>query len=303
MTSAGQDLNLLVPLRALLEEQNVTRAGQRVNMGQSSMSSALSRLRATFNDELLVRVGRDYELTPLARELLPQVQQTVPMIEQVLTNTEPAAPTEVRRTITIMATDYATMRLSGAFAQVLRDTDQMGVEVVPLPERPMESERDLMTHDFAITVPGIGIEGQFVDLMNDEYVCLVDEHHPGLQHGQLSLDAFVASPQAVAHFGKRHFTPADRRLRELGIDRTRPHVLTTGFLPLPAVIAGTDLVAVVPKVLADTLGPTSGTIGVPAPFGRVEINLKLWWHESHESDPVHVWFREQLIQAAARLID
>ena len=81
MTFAGKDLNLLVALRALLEEANVTRAGERISMGQSSMSSALSRLRLQFNDELLVRVGRDYELTPLARLLLPQLQLTLPLIE------------------------------------------------------------------------------------------------------------------------------------------------------------------------------------------------------------------------------
>ena len=46
MSFENKDLNLLIALRALLEEANVTRAGARVDMGQSSMSTALSRLRA-----------------------------------------------------------------------------------------------------------------------------------------------------------------------------------------------------------------------------------------------------------------
>ena len=40
------DLNLLVFLDALLEEQNVTRAGERLNIGQSAASGALGRLPA-----------------------------------------------------------------------------------------------------------------------------------------------------------------------------------------------------------------------------------------------------------------
>ena len=34
MTVAGMDLNLLIALRAMLEEANVTRAGERIGMAQ-----------------------------------------------------------------------------------------------------------------------------------------------------------------------------------------------------------------------------------------------------------------------------
>lgn len=297
MASGGYDLNLLVPLRALLEEANVTRAGQRVQMGQSSMSTALARLRTVFNDELLVRVGRDYELTPLARLLLPQVQETLPLIERVLAGEQEFVPASTRRSFTLMMTDYGAMRLRGPLAVVLEQAPDMEVDIVPLPERPMESERDLITHDFVVTVAGIGIEGQSVDLILDDYVCLIDPANPALVDGALSFEAFVGLPQAVAQFGRLHFTPADRRLRELGVDRSAPLVTTASFLPLPSIIAGTDLVGVVPRVLAERLGPVNGVIGVEAPFGTVPIDLKLWWHDSHESDPAHVWFRDRLIDA------
>lgn len=297
MAKGGYDLNLLIPLRALLEEANVTRAGQRVQLGQSSMSSTLSRLRVVFNDELLVRVGRDYELTPFARLLLPQVQATVPLIERVLTNEPHPDPAAARRTFTMMMTDYGIMRLRPALAAVLAEAPLMEVDLIPLPERPMESERDLITHDFVITVPGTGIDGAHLPLLEDEYVCLLDAANPALHDGVLSFEDFVALPQAVAHFGRLHFTPADRRLRELGVDRREPRVTTSSFLPLPSVVAGTDLVAVVPRALAEVLGPPTGTVGVPAPFGSVTIALSLWWHESHDADPVHAWFRERLVAA------
>ena len=71
MALGGTDLNLLLPLKVLLEEGNVTRAGQRLDLSQPAMSAALARLRRRFDDELLVRAGRDYELTPFARDLLP----------------------------------------------------------------------------------------------------------------------------------------------------------------------------------------------------------------------------------------
>ncbi|MFD4510269.1 LysR family transcriptional regulator [Streptomyces sp. NPDC058457] len=77
MSLGAIDLSLLVPLEALLEEKNVTHAGFRLNTSQSAMSGSLARLRRHFNDELLVRVGREYELTPLAERLLPVVQASL----------------------------------------------------------------------------------------------------------------------------------------------------------------------------------------------------------------------------------
>ncbi len=71
MASGDPDLNLLVALRALLEETNVTHAGARLGLGQSTMSSALSRLRTLFHHELRVRVGRDDELATLELILRP----------------------------------------------------------------------------------------------------------------------------------------------------------------------------------------------------------------------------------------
>ena len=56
MNLAAVDLNLLVAFEALMAERSVTRAGQRIGLGQPAMSAALSRLRLVFQDELLVRV-------------------------------------------------------------------------------------------------------------------------------------------------------------------------------------------------------------------------------------------------------
>lgn len=298
MSFAGKDLNLLIALRALLEEANVTRAGDRIQMGQSSMSSALSRLRLQFDDELLVRVGRDYELTPLARLLLPQVQLTLPLIEQALRSEAPFDPATSHRTFTVMLSDFAALELKEPFTTALVAAPGITIELLPLPAQPMDSGRDLLNHDFIAAVPGIGIEGEHAELFTDHYVCLVDADNPALVDGGLSWEAFTSLPQAVCNFGQAHLTPSDRRLRELGFSRSAK-VKTTSFMPLPAIIAGTTLVAVVPARLAARLGPASGTIGVPTPFGQVNIIETLWWHPSHNSDPAHAWLRSCLVGEAA----
>lgn len=78
------DLNLLRALDILLAERNVTRAAERLCVTQQAASSALQRLRRHFNDELLTRVGRNLELTPLAVSLVMPVREALLNVQTAL---------------------------------------------------------------------------------------------------------------------------------------------------------------------------------------------------------------------------
>jgi DNA-binding transcriptional LysR family regulator len=61
------DLNLLLAFESLMAERSVTRAAERMSVGQPAMSASLARLRTFFGDPLLVRDGRGLVPTPRAR--------------------------------------------------------------------------------------------------------------------------------------------------------------------------------------------------------------------------------------------
>ncbi|MDB5314480.1 MAG: LysR family transcriptional regulator, partial [Rhodospirillales bacterium] len=63
------DLNLLRVFDAVARERHVTRASQRLNLSQSAVSNALSRLRAALGDELFLRRPGGVEPTALALSL------------------------------------------------------------------------------------------------------------------------------------------------------------------------------------------------------------------------------------------
>jgi DNA-binding transcriptional LysR family regulator len=262
-------------------------------MGQSSMSSALSRLRLQFNDELLVRVGRDYELTPLARLLLPQLQLTLPLIENALMSQEAFDPATSTRHYRLLMSDYAAIELRPRLSQAMNEAPHIRIDILPLPAEPTDAGRDLVNNDFVVIVPGIGIEGDRAHLFVDHYVCMIDKNNPALQKGKLSWEAFKELPQAIVDFGQSHLTPADRKLGEMGFQR-KAHVKTTEFMPMASIIEGTNLVGIVPSRLAERMAKSTNTIGVEAPFGHIEIFENLWWHPSHNTDPSHVWLRRIL---------
>lgn len=69
------NLNLLAYLEALIDERQVSRAAQKVNLSQPAMSLALKRLRVLFDDPLLVHTPKGLVPTPRAIELIRPVRE------------------------------------------------------------------------------------------------------------------------------------------------------------------------------------------------------------------------------------
>jgi DNA-binding transcriptional LysR family regulator len=284
------DLNLMIALRALLEEANVTRAGERIGLGQSTMSTALARLRTVFHDELLVRVGRDYELTPLARQILPQVQLTLPLVAQAL-GQESFDPATSNRTFTFQITDFGAIELRPLFDLAQSQAPGIRLDFQRLPTEPTDAEHDLLAHDFVVAAPGIGIEVDSVEVFRDRYVVIADAHNPVVAGGAISMADFTASPFIRTDFGRAHMTPAERRMHE---QRIFPNVrvTTSTLLSIPLIVGGNDLIGVVPNLLVERNARVTGTVAVPTPFETTELIQRLWWHPAHTHDGAHAWMRD-----------
>ena len=74
----------MIVFDALFSERNVTRAAQRIGIGQSAMSHHLARLRAVFADELFVRVAQAMRPTPRATELAIEIRMILSEIQTKL---------------------------------------------------------------------------------------------------------------------------------------------------------------------------------------------------------------------------
>src|SRR5437879_6395361 len=105
------DLNLLVVLDALLEERSVTRAAAKVGLSQPAMSNALSRLRETFGDPLLVRTPGGMVPTARAHDLAEPVRQALRAIGSAIAPGPIFDPKISRHVFTIGTTDYAELVL------------------------------------------------------------------------------------------------------------------------------------------------------------------------------------------------
>jgi DNA-binding transcriptional LysR family regulator len=109
------DLNLLVIFDAVMQERNVTRAGDRLGWSQSAISHALSRLRHMLRDELFIRSPPGMVPTPGAEELALPIRQALDGLQHAL---EPVKfdPSITTASFRIAVDNYAATVLVGAVA-------------------------------------------------------------------------------------------------------------------------------------------------------------------------------------------
>ena len=295
------DFNLLVPLRALLEERNITRAGQALNMSQPSMSTALARLRAHYDDELLRRTGRTYELTPLAERLLPQVTETLAAVSRALDPWGSFSPATSTRRFTVSGSDYALAVVVEPLLEVMaREAPGVTVDFDPLPPPASDLLVQLMRRDLLVGPLHIELPGRRQVVFSDRFVCIVAADNPRLRDGGLDLADIAALPHAIATFGGGDPTPADRLLDEMGV-RRRIEVSVQGLLALPFVVAGTDLCAFVPERLLRRCPGTLRLVTAAVPFEAATITEAAHWHPSRHTDPGLAWLRRALEQVTGQL--
>ncbi len=294
------DLNLLVALEALLEDRNVTHAGLRLCTSQSAMSGSLARLRRHFNDELLVRVGREYELTPLAERLLPLVRETLQKAAEALSLTKQFEPARSLQRFSVVMSDYMMTVLVQPLLRVIsEEAPGVRIDFHPLVHGQPENETHLRRHDLMLAPLGYQLPGVSEAVMHDRFVCILDRDNPRLRDGGLSLRDLADMPHATASFGKSP-TPAARQLETLGIT-PKVQVSAPGFSVLPFLVPGTDMVAVVPERLARRFEHFTRCVVVPTPFPDVPLVEALYWHHNRHADPGHAWLRETIRRVGADL--
>jgi DNA-binding transcriptional LysR family regulator len=294
------DINLLIALAALLEERNLTRAGEKLNMSQPTMSGALARLRRHFDDELLVRDGRQYRLTPLAEQILPDVRDALRQVERTLDARPGFDPATSTRAFSLAMSDYAvTVLVEPLMRRVHELAPNVTLELTPIPPDMADSDRGILRYDLLIAPLGYRFPADCEEVFRDRFVCITDPANPRLTDGRLTMEDLSALPHAAPTFGQRGvLNSVDRVLDDLHVTR-HVQVTTVGWLPVPFVVAGTDLVAVVPERLARRVAATAGVVVCEPPFGTVELIEAAWWHPTRGQDAALRWLRSIATEAVA----
>jgi DNA-binding transcriptional LysR family regulator len=298
------DLNLLRVLVAVNATRSVTDAGKQLALSQPATSHALARLRELLGDELFVRSPKGLQPTRLTERLAPEVAAMLRGLESALTAPDTFDPALADAHWRLSLSDLGELLFLPALARALRD---------------LAPRCRLSNNSVAADAVSVALESREVDLAigilhpkqrDIRTESLFEEHYVALsaaawrpQAGragrtlsaaQLAGSALaVAAPTATFHGG------VDKMLRQMRVEQ-RVVVRARHFGALPDLVAGTDLLAIVPLMFARAIDPRSclRTWELPGHGPRYEVRMV--WHRSTESDPRQQWLRQVVRQQLRR---
>ena len=290
------DLNLLVALDVLLEEQNITRAAERLHMTQSATSGVLGRLRTYFEDELLVQVGRKMQPTPYALELAEPVRDVLLKIRTSITRKPVFDPSLSKRHFRLVASDYL---ISVLFAEVLQKIHREAPNITVQMFGPDDNASEMLIRgevDLMI-VPERYVLADHPShlLFEEEHVCVVWQGNDQVGDS-LSLEQYMDMGHVSVGFGRgRHLSIEEWFMTQYGFSR-RLEVITHDFNTLAQLIIGTQRVATMHGRLARLYAEHLPLRIVPPPVKLPVMGEYMLWHRTMDSDPMHRWLREQIGQ-------
>jgi DNA-binding transcriptional LysR family regulator len=293
------DLNLVLALRALLEERNVTRAGERVGLSQPAMSAALARLRRHFGDDLLHRAGGQYELTPLGRALLDRAATACDLLERVFTSQAHFDPAREEHEFTLLTSDYAVAVFGAELARAVHaQAPGVRLRFRQVPPDITENAAALLTTSDGLFMPHGVISGfPAVDLFTDRWVILVAADNPEVGD-RLTLADLARLPWAA--YQRASDALAARQLAMIGVE-PQVEVYADSFQLLPFLVAGTRRVALIQESLARLLEGVADVRVLRPPYDAVPLQEAMWWHPVHTHDAAHVWLRETAARVGGML--
>jgi len=303
------DLNLLRVFDEVMAERNLTRAARNLSITQPAVSNALRRLREVLGDELVRRAGAGVEPTARALALWPTVRDALRDLQHALV---PAAfePATAEGAFVLAMSDATAAELIPGVVHILEaEAPGISIRVVPLttrdPRQMLEEEAaDMAVGYFPAVMADLTARVQSGDavafesqrLYIGQYVCVMRQGHP-LAAAPLALDAYCLARHLLVSFSGRPWGFIDEALATLG--RERRIVLTVNqFFTAARVVAGSDLLTVLPRHFAREMGLDRQLALRDLPMAVPPVHVDALWHRRAHAGPAHDWLRETLARAA-----
>jgi DNA-binding transcriptional LysR family regulator len=298
---ASLDLNLLVALDALLQEESVSRGGQKIGLSQPAMSHALGKLRGLLADPLLVRTGGRMQLTLRAQSMRRPVRDALERVHEVFVS-DSFVPASSTRTFRIFMSDYATnLLLSSLSKAVRRSAPGVRIEVHPWRGIPSDSPESGRIPDAMVACQTRDLPGFYRQrLFTDRDVCVMRAGHR-LYGKKFNLKTFLEAQHVAVAAVEFSGDPVDTWLQEVGHPRcvavTVPHYIEALHL-----VSQTELIAVIPERLVRAYASTLTLVTKTVPLDVGTFDEYLLHSASTHADLGCSWLRE-LIKSLCPDID
>ncbi len=298
------DLNLLLAFSVLMQERNVSRAAERLLLGQPGLSAALKRLREALNDELFVRVGRGLQPTPRALSIAPVIEEALTCIEKAIRPPAAFEPASYEGEFRISMCDNLETAFFGPLAARLRRLAP-GAKLIGVASEKREAAKllDDGAYDFSVAVHDEPASWHVREPLFEQ--CSMSIYDPTQLHlkAPLGLADFVANPHiTIAYDSDAAATTLDIALAHIGQKRTVAASVPR-FSALPTALKAMPSIATVPEAIARCMAQLHGLAIARLPFDIPADPVSMLYRRVDQADGRAVWFRRLFIEVASAALE
>ena len=284
------DINLLVVFESMMHERNVSRVGEKLFLGQPTISSALGRLRQMFDDPLFIRSGRVMEPTSRAEEIFSNLAPALDGIAAALSRCQAFNPETSEATFHVGLSDDVEYALLPSLLRRLR-VEAPNMTLVVRRADHWQMSQLLTSGEISLGIShtlDLPANARRKGLLPIRPMLLRADSQPG----ELGLDEFCRRPHAVVSSMGNVIEEADRTLGQIG--RQRKVVLTVPqFSALPVLLADSDMIAIVPDYVARSMAMIDGLRAEFVPLDLPQQELSMVWRGATHNDPAERWLRSR----------
>lgn len=299
MNFATFDLNLLRVLDALFREGSTVKAGARLNMSQSAVSGALSRLRHALNDPLFVRHGNQLVATDYAAGIEEAVREELNRIATILTPPQVFDPATATGSFRIAGSDFFADLLMPRLGDLLhRRAPGIRAQLVDLVPHDYVESLETKKADIAL-IPDRDLPSwaNRAPLFHSPFHVISRAGHPAtadLADGaQMDMDLFCGLPHVLFSPEGNLSAMGDAALAAVG--RKRQVAMTVPvFSGVCRVVSQSDLIALIPAQLADYVRDSYGLRVFQPPMQIDPALIIAIWHKRADNAPQAAWVRQQV---------
>lgn len=298
-TQKPLDLNLLRVFMVVYRTRSFTLAAQELDLTQSSVSNAISRLRAWVGESLFTRVGRGIEPTAVAREIYRKLEQPMTDIDSVLLGFEHFEPHSSQRHFYVYANESVIEALQAGVQSLLQNMD---IEVIFRESPPQEVDlyRDILLERVAVAIDIKPAQQSLLSsklLFTETLVCIVSQQHPRIQ-GAITNQQYFEEKHVFLNLRRFNLTAGDL-FTEGVLPRRKMYSEQSSLLSMFATVGKSEAIGIAPLRYASQYAEIFGLQILPMPLKTRPIDLYMVWSSKYTQNPSHQWLRRLLLDASS----
>jgi DNA-binding transcriptional LysR family regulator len=292
------DLNLFTVFDAIYREGNITAAAKTLNLSQPAVSHALARLRDNFSDPLFIRQGNKMQPTPLAKNVIGDIQESLHQLQVTLVQSKQFdAKVSKKHCAISLHSSLEALYVPFLMQHLSEQAPKMTLACTRLRRTELENKLASGDIDLALDILlPVSNNIKHTRLAQDELV-VVSKANASTDPAQLSLERYLAQNHVLVSSRFLGQGIEDFELGRLGLQR-KVALRCQHFFSACRIVAHSDMLLTLPKTAATMFSSVLPLNVHPLPVKLPNIDVHLYWHENVDKEPANKWLRNRIFMSA-----